>query len=182
MISVYWRDHELYQHEVFRKASGPPMLRRYVNTQRERKQNSLLSFLFAKRNQYTNWRGDTRLWPLDHQRSSFLFESSKTILPFNNNFGFCIFYKLNMFCIFCIVCIFCIYAAYFAFSAWSTYSAYSVWSLGDNGATNHHHHHPKLQTALAHLEPELKLFEVDDFDDDGDDELSHHYLPNFKQL
>ena len=109
MISVYWRDHELYQHEVFRKASGPPMLRRYVNTQRERKQNSLLSFLFAKRNQYTNWRGDTRLWPLDHQRSSFLFESSKTILPFNNNFGFCIFYKLNMFCIFCIVCIFCIF-------------------------------------------------------------------------
>ena len=109
MISVYWRDHELYQHEVFRKASGPPMLQRYVNTQRERKQNSLLSFLFAKRHQYTNWRGDTRLWPLDHQRSSFLFESSKTILPFNNNFGFCIFYKLNMFCIFCIVCIFCIF-------------------------------------------------------------------------
>ena len=34
----------------------------------------------------------------------------------------------------------------------------------------------------SHLEPELKLFEVDDFDDDGDDELSHHYFPNFKQL
>ena len=31
---------------------------------------------------------------------------------------------------------------------------------------------------LAHLEPELELFEVDDIGDD----LKHHYLPNFKQL
>ena len=35
---------------------------------------------------------------------------------------------------------------------------------------------------LAHLEPELELFEVDDIGDDGDDYLWHHYLPNFKQL
>ena len=35
---------------------------------------------------------------------------------------------------------------------------------------------------LAHLEPELKLFEVDDIGGDGDDDLLHHYLPNFKQL
>ena len=35
---------------------------------------------------------------------------------------------------------------------------------------------------LAHLEPELELFEVDDIGDDGDDDLWHHYLPNFKQL
>ena len=35
---------------------------------------------------------------------------------------------------------------------------------------------------LAHLEPELELFEVYDFGDDGDDDLSHHYLPNFKQF
>ena len=35
---------------------------------------------------------------------------------------------------------------------------------------------------LAHLEPELGLFEVDDIGDDGDDDLWHHYLPNFKQL
>ena len=33
---------------------------------------------------------------------------------------------------------------------------------------------------LAHLEREL--FEVDDIGDDGDDDLQHHYLPNFKQL
>ena len=32
---------------------------------------------------------------------------------------------------------------------------------------------------LAHLEPELELFVVDDI---GDDDLWHHYLPNFKQL
>ena len=31
-------------------------------------------------------------------------------------------------------------------------------------------------TSLAHLKPELKLF--DDFGDDGDDDLSRHYLPN----
>ena len=35
---------------------------------------------------------------------------------------------------------------------------------------------------LDHLEPELELFEVDDIGDDGDDDLWHHYLPNFKQL
>ena len=35
--------------------------------------------------------------------------------------------------------------------------------------------------SLAHLEPELELFEVDDIDD-GDDDLWPHYLPNFKQL
>ena len=33
-------------------------------------------------------------------------------------------------------------------------------------------------SSLAHQKPELKLFEVDDFSDDGDDDLSHHYLPN----
>ena len=31
---------------------------------------------------------------------------------------------------------------------------------------------------LPHLEPKLKLFEVDDIGDDGDDDLQHHYLPN----
>ena len=41
---------------------------------------------------------------------------------------------------------------------------------------------PFFGSSLTHLEPELKLFEVDDFDDDGDDELSHLYLQNFKQL
>ena len=41
---------------------------------------------------------------------------------------------------------------------------------------------PIFGSPLAHLEPELKLFEVDDFGDDGDDDLSHHYHPNFKQL
>ena len=35
---------------------------------------------------------------------------------------------------------------------------------------------------LAHLEPELGMFEVGDIGDDGDDDLQHHYLPNFKQL
>ena len=29
---------------------------------------------------------------------------------------------------------------------------------------------------------ELELFEVDDIGDDGDDDLSYHYLPNFEQL
>ena len=37
--------------------------------------------------------------------------------------------------------------------------------------------------ALAHVEPELELFvEVDGIGDDGDDDLSYQYLPNFKQL
>ena len=35
---------------------------------------------------------------------------------------------------------------------------------------------------LAHLEPELEMFEVDDMGDDGYDDLWHHYLPKFKQL
>ena len=37
-------------------------------------------------------------------------------------------------------------------------------------------------SSLAHLEPELELFEVGDIGNDGDDDLSYHYLPNFKQL
>ena len=37
-------------------------------------------------------------------------------------------------------------------------------------------------SSLAHPEPELELFEVDDIGDDGDDDFSYHYLPNFKQL
>ena len=28
----------------------------------------------------------------------------------------------------------------------------------------------------------FRMFEVDDIGNDGDDDLSHHYLPNFKQL
>ena len=32
---------------------------------------------------------------------------------------------------------------------------------------------------LAHSEPELQLFEADDIGNDGDDDLSQHYLPNF---
>ena len=38
---------------------------------------------------------------------------------------------------------------------------------------------------LAHLEPELELFEVDDDDDDNDDDGGdnfHNILPNFKLL
>ena len=35
---------------------------------------------------------------------------------------------------------------------------------------------------LAYLEPELELFEVDDIVNDGDEDLWHHYPPNFKQL
>ena len=35
-------------------------------------------------------------------------------------------------------------------------------------------------SSLAHIEPELELF--DDIGDDGDDDLSYHYLPNIKQL
>ena len=38
---------------------------------------------------------------------------------------------------------------------------------------------PFFGSPLAHLEPELELFEVWD---DGDDDLSHHYLPNFKHF
>ena len=41
---------------------------------------------------------------------------------------------------------------------------------------------PFFVSSLAHLEHELELFEVDDIGDDGEDDLSHHYLPNFKQL
>ena len=37
-------------------------------------------------------------------------------------------------------------------------------------------------SSLAHLEPELELFEVDDIGNDGDDDLLYYYLPNFKQL
>ena len=37
-----------------------------------------------------------------------------------------------------------------------------------------------LGSSLAHLEPELELFEVHVIGDD--DDLSHVYLPNFKQL
>ena len=33
---------------------------------------------------------------------------------------------------------------------------------------------------LAHSEPELERFEADDIGNDGDDDLSQHYLPNFK--
>ena len=32
------------------------------------------------------------------------------------------------------------------------------------------------------MQPELELFEVDGIGNDGDDDLWHHYLPNFKQL
>ena len=39
-----------------------------------------------------------------------------------------------------------------------------------------------LGSYLAHLDHKLELFEVDDIGDDGDDDLSHHYLPNFKQF
>ena len=39
-----------------------------------------------------------------------------------------------------------------------------------------------LGSSLAHLEPELQLFEADDIGVDGNDYLSHHHLPNFKQL
>ena len=34
-----------------------------------------------------------------------------------------------------------------------------------------------FNSSLAHLEPELELFEVDDIGDDGDDDLWYHYLP-----
>ena len=37
-------------------------------------------------------------------------------------------------------------------------------------------------SSLAHLVPQLELFEVDDIGDDGDNDLSHVYLPNFKKL
>ena len=35
---------------------------------------------------------------------------------------------------------------------------------------------------LANLEPGLELFKVDDIRNDGDDDLKHHNLPEFKQL
>ena len=38
---------------------------------------------------------------------------------------------------------------------------------------------PFFGSSLAHLEPKLELFEVWD---DGDDDLSHHYLLYFNQL
>ena len=37
-------------------------------------------------------------------------------------------------------------------------------------------------SSLAHLKPELELFEDDDIGDDGDDDLLQYYLPNFQQL
>ena len=36
-----------------------------------------------------------------------------------------------------------------------------------------------LGSSLAHLEPELELFEVNDIDGNGD--LWYHYLPNLAQ-
>ena len=39
-----------------------------------------------------------------------------------------------------------------------------------------------FSSLLAHFEPELEMFEVDDIGNDGDGDLSYHYLPNFKQL
>ena len=41
---------------------------------------------------------------------------------------------------------------------------------------------PFFGSSQAHLEPELEVFEVDDMGNDGDGDLKHHYLPNFKQL
>ena len=37
-------------------------------------------------------------------------------------------------------------------------------------------------SSLAHLEPKLQLFKVDGHGDAGNDDLSHHNLPNFKQF
>ena len=39
-----------------------------------------------------------------------------------------------------------------------------------------------LGSSLAHLEPKLQLFEVDDHGDAGNDDLSHHHLLKFKHL
>ena len=36
-----------------------------------------------------------------------------------------------------------------------------------------------LGSSLAHLEPELGPFEVDDIGDDDEDDLSYHYIPKF---
>ena len=36
-----------------------------------------------------------------------------------------------------------------------------------------------LGYSLAHLEPKLQLFEVNDHGDAGNDDLSHHHLQNF---
>ena len=40
---------------------------------------------------------------------------------------------------------------------------------------------PFFGSSPAHLPPELELFEVDDFGDDGDDDSPYRYLPNFKR-
>ena len=37
-------------------------------------------------------------------------------------------------------------------------------------------------SSLAHVQPDVQLFEVYDIGDDGVDDLSYHNLPNFKQL
>ena len=37
-------------------------------------------------------------------------------------------------------------------------------------------------SSLAHVQPDLQLFELYDIGDDGVDDLSYHNLPNFKQL
>ena len=36
-----------------------------------------------------------------------------------------------------------------------------------------------MASCLAHLEPELKLYEVGEFGNDGDGDLLHHNLPIF---
>ena len=38
---------------------------------------------------------------------------------------------------------------------------------------------PFFYSSLAHLEPELELFEVDEIGGDGDDDLSYNHLSNF---
>ena len=49
----------------------------------------------------------------------------------------------------------------------------------DGWAIFHDNGQDGLGSSLAHLEPELILFEVNDHDKD---ELLHDHLPNFKQL
>ena len=41
---------------------------------------------------------------------------------------------------------------------------------------------PYFGSSLAHLEPKVQLFEIDDLGAADNDDLSHHHLPNFKQL
>ena len=41
---------------------------------------------------------------------------------------------------------------------------------------------PCFGSSLAHLELKLKMFEVDDDGDNGDDDMSHHHRPNFEHL